>query len=83
MQAIISTLNQQGGNHLVLSHPKHKALFERYKHYFQQGITKLAIKQSNTIKNDAIKNGTIIIALTDINGDDITNMHASAINTTG
>ncbi|WDE10373.1 M20/M25/M40 family metallo-hydrolase [Thalassomonas haliotis] len=49
-------LNQEGGQHLVLLHPAQKALFERYRHYFNRGLTKLELGHQ----------GAIVIALTDI-----------------
>ena len=77
MQAILNVLNQQGGNHLVLLNPKHKKLFKRYQHYFQQGTTTLYQKKTHPAES-----GTIIIALTDISVDKLKNMQATATNTT-
>lgn len=77
MQATLSALNKQGGNHLVLLNTAHKVLFKRYQHYFQRGVTKLYQSPSN-----AAKGGTIIIALTDINVDELQNVYATALHTT-
>ncbi|WP_448212176.1 M28 family peptidase [Colwellia sp. MEBiC06753] len=56
LRKALADINMQGGEHLALVHPKHQALFKRYKAYFDQGLTKL-----NT--QDA---GTLILALSEI-----------------
>ncbi|MEY8197944.1 MAG: M28 family peptidase [Colwellia sp.] len=53
-------LNNQGGQHLVLLHPKHKEIFKRYQGYFAHGLTKLLDK------NATEQGGVIVIALTDM-----------------
>ncbi len=61
MHAILSQLNIQGGQHLVLLHPLHKSMLQRYQHYFAQGLTKLVNRRLTTKKD-----GAIVIALTEI-----------------
>ncbi|AAZ24898.1 M28 family peptidase [Colwellia psychrerythraea] len=60
MRKSLSELNKQGGQHLVLLHPKHEESFKRYQSYFAQGLTKL-VDESATEQG-----GVIVIALTDI-----------------
>ncbi|TYK64923.1 M28 family metallopeptidase [Colwellia echini] len=60
MRKALSELNHQGGQHLVLLHPKHEKSFKRYQSYFANGLTSLVTKSA--VKH----NGVIIIALTDI-----------------
>ena len=55
-------LNNQGGQHLVLLHPKHEKSFKRYQSYFARGLTKLVTAEES---KDA-QGGVIVIALTDI-----------------
>ncbi len=61
MRKALQTLNNQGGNHLVLLHSKHQASFKRYQSYFARGLTKLINKEKHTT------GGAIVIALSDIN----------------
>ncbi|MBU2872235.1 M28 family peptidase [Colwellia sp. E2M01] len=60
MRKALTNLNTQGGQHLVLLHPKHKNSFKRYQSYFARGLT--------TLKSEAKEKqgGVIVIALTDI-----------------
>ncbi|MDX2371026.1 MAG: M28 family peptidase [Colwellia sp.] len=74
MRAIINTLNNQGGKHLVLLNPAHKALFERYQHYLKQGTTKLT--QENISKNSG---GVIVIALSTITTVEIKSLNISGV----
>jgi aminopeptidase YwaD len=76
MQAIIDTLNRQGGKHLVLLNPAHKALFKRYQHYWQQGSIKLT-------QEDGHKNlgGAIVIALSTIAAENIKILDVSGVST--
>lgn len=60
MRKSISALNNQGGQHLVLLHPKHEESFKRYQGHFASGLTKLVNNNSNK------QGGVIVIALTDI-----------------
>lgn len=60
MRKSLRQLNHQGGQHLVLLHPKHEESFKRYQSYFAQGLTKLVNK------NATEQGGVIVIALTDI-----------------
>ncbi len=60
MRKSLSELNKQGGQHLVLLHPKHEESFKRYQNYFARGLTKL-VDESATERG-----GVIVIALTDI-----------------
>lgn len=55
MRSVISKLNQQGGNHLVLLNSAHAKMFKRYKGYFDRGLTKLSLNES----------GAIVIAVSD------------------
>jgi len=57
-------LNTQGGQHLVLLHPKHEKSFKRYQSYFARGLTKL-INETES-KEAKVQGGVIVIALTDI-----------------
>lgn len=72
MRAIISELNHQGGEHLVLLNPAHKTLFERYKHYFQQGTARLVHEDTN--KNSG---GIIVIALSALTSEQVESVHIS------
>lgn len=74
MRAIISKLNHQGGEHLVLLNPTHKTLFERYRHYFQQGSVRLV--HEDTSKNSG---GVIVIALSSFTSEQIESVHISGI----
>lgn len=56
LRQTLSTLNLEGGNHLVLIDKNHEKLFKRYQNYFNRGLTKL--EDSNT--------GTIVLALTSV-----------------
>lgn len=53
---VLSTLNQQGGDHLVLAHSSHQEIFARYKRYFNNGLTKL----------HSVNQGSIVLALTNL-----------------
>ncbi|MCP4992087.1 MAG: M20/M25/M40 family metallo-hydrolase [Colwellia sp.] len=59
MRKALGKLNKQGGQHLVLLHPKHEKSFKRYQSYFAQGLTKLVNENKNA------QGGVIVIALTD------------------
>ena len=72
MRAIISQLNTQGGQHLVLLNPSHKALFKRYQQYFQQGTTRLAQEVVSKSTEDML-----IIVLSAITADKITSVNVS------
>jgi aminopeptidase YwaD len=76
MQAIIGTLNRQGGKHLVLLNPGHKPLFQRYQHYLQQGTTKLS--QEDNPKNSG---GVIVIALSTITAEKIKTLNVAGVST--
>lgn len=68
MRKTLGELNRQGGQHLVLLHPKHKKNFKRYQSFFANGVTKLVNEASNEAK-EATENmlgGVIVLALTDI-----------------
>jgi hypothetical protein len=60
MRKSLRKLNNQGGQHLVLLHPKHEESFKRYQSYFSRGLTKLVNESAN------LQGGVIVIALTDI-----------------
>jgi aminopeptidase YwaD len=76
MQAIVNTLNRQGGNHLVLLNPAHKEMFERYQRYLQQGSTRLTQEDHNKTSG-----GIIVIALTTITTEKINTLHVSGVST--
>ena len=76
MKAIINALNKQGGKHLVLLNPAHKALFKRYQHYLQQGTTRLS--QESIAKPSG---GIIVIALSSITTQNIKNLNVSGVST--
>ncbi len=76
MRAILAQINTQGGQHLVLLHPSHKAMFQRYQHYFAQGLTKLANNEAT-----AQKGGAIVIALTEISTENLDIVSVRATNT--
>jgi hypothetical protein len=76
MQAIVSSLNKQGGQHIVLLNPAHTELFERYQHYFQQGTTKLI--QENI---DTKPRGVIVLALSTLTVEKINTLFVSGIST--
>ena len=60
MRKSLRELNNQGGQHLVLLHPKHEESFKRYQSYFARGLTKLVDKSATE------QGGVIVLALTDI-----------------
>ena len=60
MRQALRKLNNQGGEHLVLLHPKHEKSFKRYQSYFARGLTKLVNQEKQQ------QGGVIVIALTDI-----------------
>ncbi|WP_286266521.1 M28 family metallopeptidase [Thalassotalea atypica] len=55
-RSTLKKLNQAGGDHLILIDPTHQPLFERYKAYFHNGLTKL--NNSNQ--------GSLLLAITNI-----------------
>ncbi|KGJ87798.1 M20/M25/M40 family metallo-hydrolase [Colwellia psychrerythraea] len=61
MREVLRELNNQGGQHLVLLHPKHEKSFKRYQSYFARGLTKLVDEKASSQTG-----GVIVIALTDI-----------------
>ncbi|OUR60470.1 peptidase M23 [Colwellia sp. 39_35_sub15_T18] len=76
MRAALSELNNQGGQHLVLLHSAHKDIFQRYQHYFAQGLTKLASSETNSQQG-----GTIVIALTDTSTEQLNSFSVIATST--
>lgn len=70
MRSVLSTLNNQGGKHLVLLQPAHAKMFKRYQQYFQQGLTKL----TQTNQTEA---GVIVIALTTTTVEQINSVNLS------
>ena len=76
MQAIVDTLNRQGGNHLVLLNPAHKEMFERYQHYFKQGSTRLTQEEHNKTSG-----GILVIALSTITAEKIKTLNVSGVST--
>jgi len=81
MQAIISTLNNQGGKHLVLLNPAHNALFERYQYYFEQGTTRLTPVNIGKPNIDKPSEGVIVIALSTIAAEKINTLNVSGSST--
>lgn len=75
LRAAMGKLNAQGGQHLVLLHPSHKKMLQRYQNYFSQGITKL------TNNDVSASGGSIAIALTEISAQQIKTLMARATNT--
>ncbi|MDT0604508.1 MULTISPECIES: M20/M25/M40 family metallo-hydrolase [Thalassotalea] len=55
MRAVISSLNQTGGKHLVLINTAHAKLFSSYRGYFARGLNKLKLEHQ----------GAIVMVLTD------------------
>lgn len=55
-RAALKTMNNKGGNHLVLVNSAHEKMFSRYKAYFAKGSNKLSSKEQ----------GAIVLVLTDI-----------------
>ena len=55
MRAVIGSLNQTGGNHLVLINTAHAKLFTGYRGYFARGLNKLQLDHQ----------GAIVMVLTD------------------
>lgn len=76
MQAMLRKINNQGGEHLVLIHTAHASLFKRYQAYFSQGSTKLALANPRTSPKNSI-----VIALTDIRAEQVTQITATATST--
>ncbi len=54
-RAMLSALNKEGGQHLVLLNSQHAEMFNRYQSYFKRGLTKLNLDHQ----------GAIVIVLTD------------------
>lgn len=76
MRSVLSSINKQGGEHLILLNPAHQAMFKRYQHYFGQGLTKPAQQENN--KNSG---GTIVIAISEQNTSDVKNLSVTATST--
>jgi hypothetical protein len=76
MRAILTDINNQGGEHLILLNPLHKAMFSSYQGYFARGITKPAPK-----RNHINSVGTIVIALSEITAKEIKSLSITAKNT--
>lgn len=66
MREVLSSLNQQGGNYLVLINPAHTGIFKRYQEYFQKGLTKLAQDDAHSTSQ-----GAIVMALTNTSIENI------------
>ena len=49
MRAKISELNQIGGQHFVIIHPKHERMFKGYSNYFSRGLNKLSLDHQGAI----------------------------------
>ncbi|GAA0819915.1 hypothetical protein GCM10009111_24610 [Colwellia asteriadis] len=59
LRTILSNINQQGGQHLVLVDPSHEKTFKRYQAYFARGLNKLINE------NESTSGGIIVGAITD------------------
>ena len=75
MRAAMGEINQLGGKHVVLLNPAHKALFTRYKQYFDRGLTKLVQN-----KQQDASGGTLIIALNNTLIEQVETLNISATN---
>lgn len=62
MRKALKVLNNKGGEHLVLLHPKHRKSFKRYQSHFAKGSSTLLKDRSNL----ATEKGVIVIVLTNI-----------------
>ncbi|MFT5634775.1 MAG: aminopeptidase YwaD [Cognaticolwellia sp.] len=49
MRKILSELNQQGGQHLVIINSAHAKIFKAYQGYFNRGLTKLSLEHLGAI----------------------------------
>ena len=49
LRQTFSTLNRQGGNHLIIIDPAHEPMFKRYQSYFSRGLTKLTNEDQGTL----------------------------------
>jgi len=70
---IISRLNKQGGEHIVLINPAHETLFKRYQSYLQQGTTKLT--QDASLNQEG---GVIVMVLSPITSDKVNRLKVSS-----
>lgn len=66
MRKSLYQLNQQGGNHLVILHPKHEKSFHRYQSYFSRGSTQLIDERPTPPEGKNEIGGAIVIVLSDI-----------------
>ena len=66
MRKVLRELNNQGGQHLVVLHPKHEKSFKRYQSYFARGLTKLVANKAVSEQASIQTGGVIVLALTDI-----------------
>ena len=49
LRQTLHQINQKGGDHFIVVHSSHQALFKRYQAYFAKGLTKLNNKPTGTI----------------------------------
>lgn len=68
MREKLRSLNQQGGNHLVLLSSAQSRMFKAYKRYFDKGLNKLALKDQ----------GAIVLVLSDKQNLENINIQAQA-----
>tara|TARA_R110000737_G_scaffold266335_1_gene273941 strand:- start:138 stop:1532 length:1395 start_codon:yes stop_codon:yes gene_type:complete len=68
MRKTLSTLNQKGGQHLVIIHSAHAKTFKAYQGYFNRGLTKLSLEHR----------GAIVMVLSDDNKVEHYSVNASA-----
>jgi hypothetical protein len=74
VRAVLSNINQQGGEHVVVLNPAHQNVFKRYQHYFEQGITKLTSQSNNNTKG-----GTIVIVLLNAPAENVENLSVAGV----
>jgi len=92
VRALLGAINKQGGQHLVLLHPAHQAMFSRYQAYFSKGITKLAQPLTkDTVNKERIHAATstdkqpvhaMVMVLTKVNVAELTSATVAATTTT-
>lgn len=58
-RGILRSANNEGGQHLILVNKAHKAIFERYQQFLNEGLTKLELADKN-----AKHQGAIVLVLT-------------------
>jgi hypothetical protein len=75
IRTLISDINSEGGEHLILLHPSHKKIFKRYQQRFSHGVTKLIQNEGHQQRS-----GTIVIALCETTAKEVNNVNILAVN---